>query len=379
MNFRSVLKKCTSTVAPCALVLAVCSPLSLAENIPEGTTTTWSGTVYLTESVVVLGRLNIEAGTEVITDPNTAIAIQSGGVLVVSGTENERVRFHSSGSPTAQDGWIGIISGFGNGHPVPAVASLNYVTIENAVWGARGTPDGILAVNNTIFYNCMSGGMSEGPSSNHTWQTFRNSVAVSCGVGFDLSRGIYAINCQAYVCNVGFHLTGGPVRNTVFRDCAALYSTTGPGILVSAGWDGIEVEVGPNVVAQNNQGVGIQVHGAVKLSGCKILDNGGVGLASNGNLNWTNSYATVSDCEIRGNLSNVVVQGRAGHFVLGQGGLYGGNKITDPTRFHVINRTTQTVFAEDCYWGSIPGGLPVLELLGDVDVTPWLENDPFGY
>lgn len=363
-----------------AATMACVSSLSWAETIPFGTTVVWSGNVEVTESVHVYGRLEVEPATHVTVSggPYTSIAVHEGGVMVVDGTATGKVVFQAPGSPSTRDAWHGIFAMDGGGGGVyPSIVSISHAVIQNANFGV-GSWAGLVMVNDTMFHKCKTGGMIVGYGTYSYPARFRECIATMCDTGFESLAEVDIEGCAAHYCSRGFKLAAQDHPSLVFRNNLASYNLAGDPETDAAIWvlglgDGITL--GPDVVVENNSGTGILCNRDTYLVDSKVLNNGGNGIWSTGN----EGEMWVTGCEIRGNFNNVVSDSATGQVHLGEGVLYGGNTITDPVRYHVINNAPGTLMAENCYWGGEPGSLPRLQLIGSVDVMPFLLEDPFGF
>jgi len=125
---------------------------------------------------------------------------------------------------------------------------------------------------------------------------------------------------------------------------------------------------------------GMYVFNNFHLDDCIISNNGGYGVYLTCNTLPPSNLLVVSDCTIEGNDINVQIGAATQpQIVLGdtQAQLGGGNSILSPRRLHIRNdKVGFTLLAEGCYWGGASGQLPVLNVIGSIDFTPYLENDP---
>lgn len=349
-------------------VLMGVSNNALGETIPEGATETWSGTVYLDEPLTVLGKLVITAGTCVrvtSSGSDVHILVHQNGALQVTGAANSMAIFVSD----TGEKWGGIR--FQDNLGSPDFSYINHALILDAYWGVRCIDSAKCSVLNTWFGNCAKGGESDVTSNIPHDFRFLNCRATTCDIGFNLNGGIEIQNSLAEGCGIGYQLcTVDPIPHIFYNNRATECDT---GIFVKDASD--EVHIGPYAIVDNCTGAGIKTKAMAKIYESQIFSNGGNGI-------WAldSGSAYVWECVISNNYNNVVLEADGCYIDLGYaggGGIGGYNKITDPVRYHVINRKIGPIFAQNCYWGGKSGSLPILNLIGDVIFTPYLVEDPF--
>lgn len=341
--------------------------IGFGRDIEEGDSEYWSGVVYLDEIVFVYGNLTIAAGTEVIaTHTSARIWAMNTGALYVLGTQQNPVHLHGLNGASWHGIWVS------DNYPSGLISVVSHALIEDAWWGVVCDLRSFCYISNTTFSECTIGTVCfQGWNTTDYDVRYFSCTAENCGQGFSMWNSIVAQDCLAYECDLGYRLHGDDgIATQNFYNNQASYCTTG--IFVHE--DSDTVNIGPYAEVDNCTTCGIEVKGLAYIFESRIHSNDGNGI-------WVLDYGSVdvADTEISSNYNNVVLDSANGHVELGlaTSSDTGNNKITDPVRYHVINRSGNTLFAENCYWGGKPGSLPVLNLIGDVDVTPFLINEPF--
>jgi parallel beta-helix repeat protein len=351
------------------------------ERMPSviSTNTTISGSYWLDADIKVLdgATLTIEQGTDILVAPwdssnlGTDIfkceIIVDGG-LVINGVSGKNVVI-KSGHPFPSTGdWSGILINSGNisvdiynlvlEHADIGIETWRNVAIETTDISSCGT--GIYIVNsggiyrNIITRNCLNKGFYIVGRKNS--DIFSSAVIDSC-VSED---NLY-----------GFFFDYGTDDCEIFRHSVARNNEL-DGVYCTS-----SMTIGPFVSCENNGQHGVHLIGANTqiIDKVNTTDHGsGGGFYVEGNSN-----PTITNCNISDNYIGVISlngsQPCLGDITSDDCGGY--NRIIDHARYDIANHVRgYKMPAQLCWWSSIENGLPQVTILGQVNLMPYLENDP---
>lgn len=349
--------------------------LTLWGNAPD---TTISGKVYVGASVVIPSgkTMTIEAGTEIFVAPDEAAVfdtgstgplfwVGSGGSLVVQGTAENPVKFHSWAVNDTIGNWEGIYVSSGGS------LSMSHAVIKHATIGITTGSHDVL-VQNTRIEACATG--VKCINADMDTARFYGVSAVGCTKGFHVMAGIAEFDsCRADSNTYGYYVESASTLHLHNGSSASHNSLDG--IYLNAICD-----IGPEVWALSNGRHGLyvvkdQTGTAVQVNELYSENNeDGAGICV-----YYTQRVDVTSSALRNNYDNVYVKYQ-GRMTLGDVALSRGrnNAITNPGRYHVANFVSGvTLKAEDCYWGYCDEGImPVISTYGSIDVSPYLCSDP---
>jgi len=382
-----------------------------------------TATMIVTGDLVIdeADTLFINTGTTVLVAPEDSnhdsedgidpdrVEIIVKGALVFAGDGTEPIVFKSNDPAPGTCDWIGIryLSSAGT-------ANLSGVIIENAYMGVRS--EVAVTVDGCEISDASVGVWSSaGATITHT--TFSGvDLALQLRAGDAILRGISIENCGR-----GIEYCQLPKGETATLTCDST-SLTGlegsPGVLLGGAGTGHIYFDFDNVTVSDASGAGIMINtnASGSIDGCKICGNS-FGIALNNCRD-----VMISDCIIVDNSdygisaldggghavsgdsiagshyglyflgtqnvkvdTNCITGNDVGVWVLGEAspdlgngstGSTGHNSIANNTLQQICNfNDTATVMAENNWWGSGLGPRPG-KIIGLVDYSPWLEEDP---
>lgn len=332
------------------------------------------------DSLSVTGGAEFYASTEdhdnFITDANRVV-FEIQGCLDVTGTSENPVKFKSLAAEPQAGDWYGLsFTG------TSASGSLSYCNVVRALYGIKSQTT--LEMSDCNVKYCQSAGVHLYESGGTT----NSSELDNCNISYNSSSGAYGIHidkCQGTVV-VDSCIVNNNYYGLYIGDSSPEISYTQ---IKNNDKDGVRILDAPLIIytaepeidhcyIENNDESGIYYNnGSGTVSSTRISGNGINGIYCTG----SSACPEIDHSKIRSNgYVGVRIANNAlpilGNVVTGEGQQ---NSIYDqPT--YVYGSSSDTVKAENCWWGTSPGTLPnPKKFKGIVDFYPCLESDPVPY
>jgi len=324
-------------------------------NYWEGTVeenSTMSGTVIIGDDLTIASgvTLTIQAGTEVTFEEDSKLIVN--GELIVNGTSANQVIFTSSEPAPSLSDWQGIEVNGSN-----ASATLSYCTVEYASKGINFSNGASGSVSNSTFQNNYYG----------IYTNYADPIVDNCNMTNN-KYGLY----------VRYSYTTPSWMSVDISNCDILNNTTYGLYLYNS-----SPTLSDNRISGNARGAVLYYSSNPIIEQSTFTNSTYYGLACYGSaspkLHYNSGYSF-------GGYNTITSNGSKGIRVTGssnpnfgnfQFSLAGFNSIYNNTGYELENTTSNTIEAQNNWWGSA-SGWQTGDLYGSVNASICLPTDPNG-